>query len=397
MSSASAGRAVLIALVASAMAVAAVLALPKDVTAQSSGDYIDYSEHRGAHFDQGKKNGVAVSGGSLRLSNPSKNNGIYSGSLRSPVVGTSTKYDTMIPSWQANTPAGTWMDVQVRVRQNGNWSSWFKMGKWASGTGDVQRATTNGQSWQRWSVYTDTIQSRGTYFANAYQYRIILRSKSADASPRLRAFNTVASNSYRHGDDPGIPALKRAWGKDLNVPRRSQYDYDGAGEAWCSPTSQSMIMSYFGRGQSVPAVARGVYDRAYPGWGNWAFNTAYASSRGLDSSVSRFSSITQAERWVDQGIPVVASIAWNNNNAGTRLDGAPLRASNGHLLIIRGFTNNGDVIVNDPAGSPTREVRRVYDREQFTRAWMGGSGGVVYLTHPAGKQTPWPYASHGSW
>ena len=45
--------------------------------------------------------------------------------------------------------------------------------------------------------------------------------------------------------------------------------------------------------------------------------------------------------------------------------GAPISASNGHLLVIVGFEADGDVVVNDPAGATNADVRRIYDRAQF--------------------------------
>ena len=83
------------------------------------------------------------------------------------------------------------------------------------------------------------------------------------------------------------------------------------------------------------------------------------------------------------GVPVVASIKWNNQSSEPQLTGAPLTSSNGHLLAIRGFDSLGNVVVNDPAGSDESEVRRLYRRDEFARAW-GGSGGIVYLIYPDG-------------
>lgn len=53
----------------------------------------------------------------------------------------------------------------------------------------------------------------------------------------------------------------------------------------------------------------------------------------------------------------------------------------GHLLVVRGFTPEGDVIVNDPAAASDEGVRRVYKRELFQRAWLDRSG-VVYIIYP---------------
>ena len=52
---------------------------------------------------------------------------------------------------------------------------------------------------------------------------------------------------------------------------------------------------------------------------------------------------------------------------------------------VRGFTADGHVITNDPAGKTNSQVRRVYDRAQFERAWLKGSGGVAYVIAPTAK------------
>jgi Peptidase_C39 like family len=157
------------------------------------------------------------------------------------------------------------------------------------------------------------------------------------------------------------------------VPARLQMVYPDGGEAWCSPTSLSMVMAYWADktgekklDQPVPKVARDTYDHVYEG--NWPFNTAYVSSLGLKASVNRFSSLGQVERWVASGVPVVASIKWNNHNSDRQLSGAPLPSSKGHLLVVQGFDTSENVIVNDPAGRDDSQVRRVYRRNQFAGA-----------------------------
>jgi hypothetical protein len=165
-----------------------------------------------------------------------------------------------------------------------------------------------------------------------------------------------------------------------------------------------MVMSYWA-GQTglpeldhpVPVVAAGTYDYVYQGWGNWPFNTAYASALGLEAAVSRFSSIEQVEHWTEMGVPVVASIAWDNGYGNQQLSGAALTSSDGHLLVIRGFDSSGNVVTNDPAGGDDSQVRRVYRRDEFARAWFSGSGGVVYLVYPVGWSIPDPAYAQGSW
>jgi hypothetical protein len=100
------------------------------------------------------------------------------------------------------------------------------------------------------------------------------------------------------------------------------------------------------------------------------------------------------ELWISKKVPVITSISWRRGD----LTGAPIPVSSGHLLVIRGFIRSGDMIVNDPAAEGNTGVRRVYQREEFSRAWLErGSGGVAYLVYPEGWQTPGRTQALGSW
>jgi len=56
--------------------------------------------------------------------------------------------------------------------------------------------------------------------------------------------------------------------------------------------------------------------------------------------------------------------------------------------VLSGLTATGDPIVMDPAAPSDSTVRRVYNRAQFERAWLGGSGrrrafrGFLHTAHP---------------
>ena len=195
--------------------------------------------------------------------------------------------------------------------------------------------------------------------------------------------------------------------KDLDLQPYSQEihhghypEFDNGGEAWCSPTSTSMVVAFWGPAYSPSAAetawvdppadpwvdytARFVYDYHYQGAGNWPFNAAYASERGLVADVTQLHNLREAEPFIKAGIPLVASVAWESN----KLTGA-IKSTNGHLLVIGGFTGSGDVIAYDPAHDTDDEVRAVYNREEFERAWIPASGGIVYVIRPGvGQTTP---------
>jgi hypothetical protein len=199
----------------------------------------------------------------------------------------------------------------------------------------------------------------------------------------------------------------------LKVPTFSQMVHEGhfsqwggGGEAWCSPTSLAMVLGYYGALPSraetawvgdhdarvVDHLARMTYDYGYRGTGNWPFNTAYAATRVEQAFVTRFASLREVERLVAAGIPVITSITFGSG----QLRNAPIGSTNGHLLVVVGFTAGGDVVVNDPAADPAQgeKVRRTYDRGQFEDAWLkrgtsaGGSGGIGYVVRDAAHPLP---------
>ncbi len=139
----------------------------------------------------------------------------------------------------------------------------------------------------------------------------------------------------------------------LDVPRLSQMAWqDVGGAGWCSPTSVAMVLAHAGTlppttdsgSVDVARVAAEVLDPAY-GAGNWPFNTAWAATLAGRAHVSRLHDLRDAERFIDAGIPLVASVAYRRGD----LRGAPVRGTDGHLVVIRGFTADGSVVTNDPA------------------------------------------------
>lgn len=163
----------------------------------------------------------------------------------------------------------------------------------------------------------------------------------------------------------------------LDVPARSQYVVEGE-RGWCSPTALSMLNAYFGIDYDVPATARAVFDRAYNGTGNWSFNVAFSGALGLRAAVVYLSNLDHAQRLIDAGIPIAISYSWS----GSELPGAPIEHSDGHLVVLRGFTANGDCAINDPAAP---NVRVVYPRTAIERIWQR-SNGVAYVVAPVGLE-----------
>ncbi|WP_345409720.1 C39 family peptidase [Nonomuraea salmonea] len=98
---------------------------------------------------------------------------------------------------------------------------------------------------------------------------------------------------------------------------------------------------------AVDHAAAGTYDASYQGTGNWPFNVAYAGRYGLSGFVTRLRSAAELEPFVRAGIPVITSQSFKAHE----LPGS-CYSTNGHILVVTGFTAEGDVVVNDPAAPP---------------------------------------------
>jgi len=316
------------------------------------------------------------------------------GTLESAVLDVAQPFDTAIASWNGSTPKGTWLQVELRAYRttDDHWTKYYNMGVWASGTETIARRSVTGQSDADGTVATDTLLLKGTARYTRYQYRVTLFTTKPQVSPSVRLLAVLTSDSARETAGLALESDREAWGRELNVPQRSQMIYKGGGEVWCSPTSTSMVLAYWGQRVPVPSAAAATYDHAYQGNGNWPFNTAWASTYGFDAYVTRMGSFAQVEEWISAGVPVIMSYAFKPGD----LPGTPIRSSAGHIMVVRGFTPEGNVIANDPAAASDGGVRIVYDRTTLERLWLKHSGGTVYLIYPRGHAIPSSH-THGSW
>jgi hypothetical protein len=319
------------------------------------------------------------------------------GTWTSPLVSPGFTLTELIPSWEATTRRDAFVDVQVRgVRPDGSSTRWDRVARWTTSQRWVSRTTYGAQGGDGSRMDVDTWRTPGV---RSWQVRVHLHRRAGSrARVVLHQAGAVASRVAAYGGTVSAPGVASG-ARPLPVPAYSQMvhaghspQWGGGGQAWCSPTSVAMVLAYWDalpRAGSyrwvsdddpapwVDEVARRVYDHGYDGAGNWAFNTAYAGGQAATAHVTRLRSLRAAERYVADGVPLVISIAFRRGE----LDNSPISSSNGHLLVVRGFRADGDVVVNDPAADPARgeRVRRVYDRAQLEKVWQDASDGMAYV------------------
>ncbi|OIJ65581.1 peptidase C39 family protein [Streptomyces mangrovisoli] len=333
----------------------------------------------------------------------------------SPVHRLAVPATEVVASWNADTPAGTWLQVELNgTYSDGTATPWYVMGRWAAGDQDIKRTSVDDQTDGKSTIWTDTFAiDDATTGLRLVDYRLRL---TLYRRPGTRLTPTVWRLGAMGSDIPDrftVPASTPGLAQELTVPRYSQEihkgqypQYDNGGEAWCSPTSSQMIIEYWG-GRLTPEqlawvdptyadpqvdhAARATYDNQYEGCGNWPFNAAYAATfHGLQGVITRLGSLSDLETLIAAGIPAITSQSFLK----TELTGAGYGTS-GHLMTVIGFTAEGDVIANDPASPSDDAVRRVYLRREFENIWLrtkrynasggvsSGTGGVCYLYFPS--------------
>ena len=314
------------------------------------------------------------------------------GEATSPEISTAFHYQEAIASWNASTPAGSWVEIQFRAKYGTRWSKWYILGIWASDSSDtstINRHSVRLQGDSDGFVAVDTfVSSNKKETTDIFQLKIRLFSEDGVVAPSVQNASVAYSTSApkRASVSEGNQAN---WNTLINVPECSQMVYPDGGEVWCSPTSTSMVLAYLDgyTGACEPrvrAAVEGVFDWIYDGHGNWPFNTAYAAAQGYEGYVARFTSLAKAEEYVAAGVPVIMSIAWKKGE----LTGADIESTNGHLLAVVGFDASGNPIVNDPASPTDDRVQKMYLRSEFEPLWLQASGGTVYLIYPQGATVP---------
>ena len=294
-----------------------------------------------------------------------------------PEVRTEFGFTELIPSWNVMCPPNTGVrfDVRTRDARSGRWTPWLYVGQWGRNVGNRERVVTC--NWG--TVHVDTLVLDRP--ADAYQIRARLESFDLDTSVNPSIRRVSVSYSGRVRDRETRERLTRPltvegnWRRDLAVPFFAQ----GTAPAnvkgsICSPTSTTMVLSYWGVTRPVTENALAIYDDERDIFGNWGRAVARAGELGFDAWLTRMRNWDQVRAMIAQGQPVIAAINFEKGQFASSV----LTDTNGHLIVIRGFTKDGDVICNDPA-SKDKGYGVVYKADELAQAWFANAGGVAYV------------------
>lgn len=295
----------------------------------------------------------------------------------------------LLPSWNiALDEKCQGYRVHLRVRDaDGNWSPWFYFG--SAGTlldPKPVRRVMRSQGWGEVDVDHLRLARPGA----AYQYRVMLANRSRRAAPpALLRFAVCASD--RGGDrarwlstQAKLPPLREDWATTLPVPYRSQRwikDRRMAGSI-CCPTCISMVLESHGIKLPTLQVAVEALDTENDIYGNWPRAAQLVVKHGLESFVTRFRGDDDVKRMIARGLPVVASIRARKGE----LTKARYDRTAGHLILIRGFTPEGNYIVNDPYSEGPEGEESVYPKDDIRRVWFDKGGAGIVILDPRARK-----------
>jgi hypothetical protein len=311
---------------------------------------------------------------------------VFRGTYYSQPSATEFEFQELVPSWNISLDEET-QGYRIHVRvwdAAGKRSPWFYLGAGGILANKTPRGKTLASpDWG--TVDVDHILLRRA--ATRYQYKVDLASRgtrppTGNRRPVLQRF-FVACRQTSGKDDPapyysGRPPLAAAnWVTTLSIPYRSQLwvpDPKMRGEI-CCPTCVSMVMESLGVNLPTEEVARQAFDSEYKIYGSWPRASQAASRHGLEAWVERFRDHEDVKRMVAAGMPVVASIRAKKGE----LRNATYPKSDGHLILLRGFTAHGDYIVNDPYSPGPGGAEIVYSSEDIQKVWLdrGGVGVMI--------------------
>ncbi len=366
-------------------------AAPADAVSTAPSDFKPYVHRLIVHDKTGEfADGVLAetdhphTGGraQLRLSVPGQRQSMARlGAYTSPIVTSEVRFNEVILSWNVDHSPGAGFVVAARMGAGADdWSPFLRFGAGGAHPPEMETRTACSAG----KVVVDIFRSRQRF--DRIQYRLWAQGTDAQRPDvvGIDRFFIVLSDTTDQRNPADVahmpaPTAPDAWQRRLSVPFRSQRSAPEAiaGQV-CSPTSLSMVLAYRGCARPIAEVAERVFDEHDELFGNWPNAAQTAYDYGFPAHITRVTGWPQVERLIADGQPVIVSVTVRENE----LTGAPYRRTKGHLLVITGFDDAGNVLVNDPAGRTEEAGMTTYRRSDLEKVWLQTKAGTAYIIEP---------------
>lgn len=342
-------------------------------------------------FNKGYFKGIGISrinNEDVLILSEEDNNYKELGTYISEEIGTED-FTSLILTWNSKTPENTYVEVLARAYiverdgRAGSWSEYLSWGIW----GTSIKSSSKDSECEIAKIDTDVfvVKDKVNSVGKKIQIKVNLYSADLKSTPTLSQLTATFIDNNKSKEVLTDNAEKIYYEKILETPCFSQYEREESiASRICSPTSLTMVLNRMGENLIVEDVAWNCYDYKYDGFGNWAFNVAFAGSLGYEAYIE-YGSFESLQREISKGYPVVVSVKYTNdinNKEYPYIENSPLTTS-GHLIVVCGIevNNSGEVyiVVNDPAGKNNESVRRKYKLNEFLIAWSKSNNAMYVI------------------
>lgn len=325
-------------------------------------------------FGPGAFENTVMEGESIQLARRGREH-LPGGSYTSPSIRLEP-FLKLVPSWNADTPAGTTVEIEVRVAAGGHWTQWFRFGAFSP---FIYRASPEPQADA--IAHTDResiLINDGQPPADMAQIRARLYTNDVKLSPGLRLLAVAAQPLRFKREEPQWVA------RELEVPVYSCLVRDPSiADRIASPTALTMLMNRRGEDLLPEELARAMYDSGGGRYNNRAFFAAACGMYGHEC-YAHYCSVDALRREVRWGHAAAAELCYRAPALGDEerpetMGEAPILPdaisdSAGHLVVVRGFVWVGDeeqVVFNDPLAPTDEAVRRQVPVSLFKQMYTG--------------------------
>lgn len=267
-------------------------------------------------------------------------------------------FNVGLPSWNGTADeTSPSFKILMRFPYLNGWSPWLTVGYWQKYYGSYG-TTSYDSGWINYdTAELDSYKSR-------WQFKVeFRRTNVTDPSPTLSKLSFFVSDT-RKMDELDYTAIVADNPEAIFIPTTFYYQMGldpDIGGSICSPTSVSMILRSYEISVDPLQFARDTYDPHFGMFGIWPRVVQNASEYGLDGVVTRYRNWSDAREVLANGGRIAISV------------GEPLYS--GHLMMLAGFTANGDPIVHDPAR--TDGYQHIFGKSELSHSWFD-HGGVAY-------------------
>jgi hypothetical protein len=304
--------------------------------------------------------------------------GALAGSITLAPFRTDFPFNEAIPSWNGWAGGTGGFEVWIAPISGGRQAEWINAGSWGTVAAPVKSR--------------DQMFSMGRYLidyfvlnqpADGVLVRFdIERQNPNEPSPRIRLFALSFSETTGRAAQFAKPANAGTIARNINikVPYHSQVVASKSlvGKI-CAPCSVVMSLEAYGIPADTETMARAVYDQPSDAFGVWNRSIQGGAQMGLRGYLTRFRNFNDVAQALAKNQVISASIRFEPGEVQD-----PLRKHNrrkegtkGHLVIVKGLTQDGNVIVHDTS-SKDYGVDMQWKQSEFAKAWFD-KGGVAYV------------------